>query len=152
MLIILQISDQKCPLPMPPSKEVCNVPNCDGTQNTGSAPRLDARRQVRPNDHVDTFREGPILSLVSNVSDIEISSVQDNKYSFSAGGGWLHTEWSEVIMCLLLILKCPWETYERRLAFKKRLKIRLLLRSYYLPISGNLDSNGVLLLESVLML
>lgn len=101
MLIVLQISDQKCPLPMPPSKEVCNVPNCDGTQNTGIAPRLDARRQVRPNDHVDTFREGPILSLVSNVSDNEISSMQDKKFSFSAGGGWLHTEWSEVIMCLV---------------------------------------------------
>ncbi|XP_039759355.1 thrombospondin type-1 domain-containing protein 4-like isoform X2 [Pararge aegeria] len=94
---ITKISDQKCPLPMPPSKEVCDVPNCDGTPNSGNLPRLDARRQVRPNDHVDTFREGPVLSLLSNVSDSDISSIQDNKFSFSSAGGWLYTEWSECV-------------------------------------------------------
>ena len=82
---------------MPPNKEVCEIPNCDGTRpSTDHSPRLDARRQVRPDDRVDAFREGPVLALAANVSDNELSPVQEAKYSFSAAGGWLYTEWSQV--------------------------------------------------------
>ncbi|VVC98006.1 unnamed protein product [Leptidea sinapis] len=65
---ITKISDQKCPLPMPPNSEPCDIPNCDGSA-ISNTPRLDARRQVRPKDHTETFREGPIISLATNVSD-----------------------------------------------------------------------------------
>ncbi|CAH0724437.1 unnamed protein product, partial [Brenthis ino] len=95
---ITKISDQKCPLPTPPSKELCDVPNCDGTPaNANSSPRLDARRQIRPYDNIDTFREGPVISLATNVSDNEISPLEEPKYSFSAAGGWLYTEWSQCV-------------------------------------------------------
>lgn len=87
---------------MPPSKELCDVPNCDGTPaNANISPRLDARRQIRPHDHIDSFREGPVISLATNVSDNEISPLEEPKYSFSAAGGWLYTEWSQVIKVLL---------------------------------------------------
>ncbi|XP_026494042.2 thrombospondin type-1 domain-containing protein 4-like [Vanessa tameamea] len=94
---ITKISDQKCPLPMPPSEEACEIPNCDGKPASEVSPRLDARRQVRPNDRVDTFREGPVISLASNVSDNEINLTHEPKYSFTAAGGWLYTEWSECV-------------------------------------------------------
>lgn len=90
---------------MPPSKEICEIPNCDGTPtNTNSAPRLDSRRQVRPNDHVDAFRDGPVLSLASNVTDNEISPMLEAKYSYSAAGGWLYTEWSQVRTVFLILI------------------------------------------------
>lgn len=91
----LQISDQKCPLPMPPSSEPCDIPNCDGT-NKADSPRLDARRQVRPKDKTDLFRDGPVISLASNTLENEVTPVLSTNYSFSAAGGWLYTEWSEV--------------------------------------------------------
>lgn len=85
---------------MPPSKELCNIPNCDGQTAAESSPRLDARRQVRLNDRIDTFREGPVISLATNITDNEIKHTQEPKYSFSAAGGWLYTEWSEVIIIM----------------------------------------------------
>ncbi|XP_049876741.1 thrombospondin type-1 domain-containing protein 4-like [Pectinophora gossypiella] len=94
---ITKISDQKCPLPMPPSNEPCDIPNCDGTPLTTVSPRLDARRQVRPNDRIDSFREGPVISLANNSTENEISPTLGPSYSFSAAGGWLHTEWSECV-------------------------------------------------------
>lgn len=81
---------------MPPSSEICDIPNCDGTAVTTVSPRLDARRQVRPKDRTDTFREGPIISLAANVSENEVSPTLGPSYSFTAAGGWLYTEWSEV--------------------------------------------------------
>ncbi|XP_026742853.1 thrombospondin type-1 domain-containing protein 4-like [Trichoplusia ni] len=94
---ITKISDQKCPLPMPPSSELCDIRNCDGTPATTIAPRLDARRQVRPKDRTDTFKEGPIISLATNLSDTDVGTTVAPSYSFSAGGGWLYTEWSECV-------------------------------------------------------
>lgn len=94
---IIKISDQKCPLPMPPSSERCNVPNCDGSVTTTALPRLDSRRQVRPKDRTDHFREGPVITLATNLTDNEITSTPPTSYSFSAGGGWLYTEWSECV-------------------------------------------------------
>lgn len=83
---------------MPPSSELCDIPNCDGTAVTSSIPRLDSRRQVRPRDHVDrvdTFREGPVISLATNLTDNDVITPAPF-YSFTAAGGWLYTEWSEV--------------------------------------------------------
>ncbi|XP_037294999.1 ADAMTS-like protein 4 [Manduca sexta] len=94
---ITKISDQKCPLPMPPSTEACDIPNCDGTAVTPSVPRLDSRRQVRPRDHTDNFREGPVISLATNLTDNDIISTPAPSYNFNAGGGWLYTEWSECV-------------------------------------------------------
>ncbi|PZC83847.1 hypothetical protein B5X24_HaOG207004 [Helicoverpa armigera] len=94
---ITKISDQKCPLPMPPSSEMCDIPNCDGTAATTSIPRLDARRQVRPKDRTDTFREGPVISLATNLTDNDIGTTPAPSYSHSAGGGWLYTEWSQCV-------------------------------------------------------
>lgn len=83
---------------MPPSSERCNVPNCDGSVTTTALPRLDSRRQVRPKDRTDHFREGPVITLATNLTDNEITSTPPTSYSFSAGGGWLYTEWSEASM------------------------------------------------------
>lgn len=84
---------------MPPSSEPCDIPNCDGTAATTISPR-DTRRQVRPRDRTDTFREGPVISIASNSSDNEVSPAFEHSYSFSAAGGWLYTEWSEVFIIL----------------------------------------------------
>lgn len=92
--LYFQISDQKCPLPMPPSSKPCDIPNCDRSANAPSIPRLDARRQVRPKDTTETFRQGPVITLSSNVT--EITSAPTLNYSFSSAGGWLYTDWSEV--------------------------------------------------------
>ncbi|KAI5635119.1 ADAM-TS spacer 1 domain-containing protein [Phthorimaea operculella] len=94
---ITKISDTKCPLPMPPSSEACDIPNCDGTPIVRNSPRLDARRQVRPKDRIDAFRDGPVITLASNVTENEISPTLSPSYSFSAAGGWLYTEWSECV-------------------------------------------------------
>ncbi|XP_045522830.1 thrombospondin type-1 domain-containing protein 4-like [Pieris brassicae] len=96
---ITKISDQKCPLPMPPSSEPCEVPNCDGTSEAKDekTPRLDARRQIRTREHTDTFREGPVISLASNISENEVSPTLGPSYSFTAAGGWLYTEWSQCV-------------------------------------------------------
>ncbi|XP_050674394.1 ADAMTS-like protein 4 isoform X2 [Leptidea sinapis] len=93
---ITKISDQKCPLPMPPNSEPCDIPNCDGSA-ISNTPRLDARRQVRPKDHTETFREGPIISLATNVSDNDVSPSSGPSYTFTGAGGWLYTEWSECV-------------------------------------------------------
>lgn len=92
---ITKISDQKCPLPMPPSSEPCDIPNCDGTAVTPAVPRLDSRRQVRPKDRTDTFREGPVISLTTNLTENDVISTPAPAYNFNAGDGWLYTEWSE---------------------------------------------------------
>ncbi|XP_041984627.1 thrombospondin type-1 domain-containing protein 4-like [Aricia agestis] len=92
---ITKISDQKCPLPMPPSSEPCDIPNCDGTAK-GSSPRLDARRQVRPIDRTDTFRDGPVISVPANVSR-DVGFKVGPAYSHTGLGGWLYTEWSECV-------------------------------------------------------
>lgn len=81
---------------MPPSSELCDIPNCDGTAATTSVPRLDARRQVRPKDRTDNFREGPVISLATNFTDNDIGTTPAPSYSHNAGGGWLYTEWSQV--------------------------------------------------------
>ncbi|KAL0820477.1 hypothetical protein ABMA28_006343 [Loxostege sticticalis] len=96
---ITKISDQKCPLPMPPSSEPCNIPNCDGspTAPVADAPRPDARRQVRPKDRTDAFHDGPVISLATNVTDNEVTPAMSPNYSFNAAGGWLYTEWSECV-------------------------------------------------------
>ncbi|XP_014365887.2 thrombospondin type-1 domain-containing protein 4 isoform X2 [Papilio machaon] len=96
---ITKISDQKCPLPMPPSSEPCDIPNCDGTAvKTNTEARLDARRQVRPKDRTETFREGPVISLAANVTENEVTPTMDSSsFSYSAPGGWLYTEWSECV-------------------------------------------------------
>lgn len=94
---IIKISDQKCPLPMPPSSEPCDIPNCDGTAVKSGTPRLDARRNVRPKDRTDTFRDGPVISLDNNVSENDITPSLSTNYNFSAAGGWLYTEWSECV-------------------------------------------------------
>ncbi|KAI8420125.1 hypothetical protein MSG28_008706 [Choristoneura fumiferana] len=94
---ITKISDQKCPLPMPPSSELCDIPNCDGTVTT-EAPRPDTRRQVRPRDRTDTFRDGPVISLARNVTDNEIGpTLSQQSFSHTGAGGWLYTEWSECV-------------------------------------------------------
>lgn len=80
---------------MPPSSESCDIPNCDRSVTAPSIPRLDARRQVRPKDNTETFRQGPVITLASNVTDV-IAPTPSPSYSFSAAGGWLYTEWSEV--------------------------------------------------------
>lgn len=80
---------------MPPSSEPCDIPNCDGTVATTISPR-DTRRQLRPRERTDTFRAGPVISIASNSSDNEVSPPYENPFSFSAAGGWLYTEWSEV--------------------------------------------------------
>lgn len=87
---------------MPPSSEPCDIPNCDGTAATTISPR-DTRRQVRPRDRTDTFREGPVISIASNSSDNEIRPKFEHSFSFSAAGGWLYTEWSEVLIFFLVI-------------------------------------------------
>ncbi|XP_072942469.1 ADAMTS-like protein 4 isoform X2 [Epargyreus clarus] len=94
---ITKISDQKCPLPMPTSKELCDIPNCDGSAVTVNLPRLDTRRQVRPKDRTDTFREGPVISVAANATENELSPIPEPAYSFTAAGGWLYTEWSECV-------------------------------------------------------
>nr|XP_032519518.1 thrombospondin type-1 domain-containing protein 4-like [Danaus plexippus plexippus] len=95
---ITKISDQKCPLPMPPSKEPCDIPNCDGTARTDSTPRLDGRRHVNPYDRVDAFHETkPKVTLANNVSAIEVHPKHESKYTHSAAGGWLYTEWSQCV-------------------------------------------------------
>ncbi|XP_063626551.1 thrombospondin type-1 domain-containing protein 4-like isoform X1 [Cydia splendana] len=94
---ITKVSDQKCPLPMPPSSELCDIPNCDGTVTT-ETPRPDTRRQVRPRDRTDSFHDGPIISLARNASDNEIGpTLSQQAFSHSGGGGWLYTEWSECV-------------------------------------------------------
>lgn len=99
-----QISDQKCPLPMPPSSELCDIPNCDGTVTT-DAPRPDTRRQVRPRDRTDTFRDGPVISLARNVTDNEIGpTLSQQSFSHTGAGGWLYTEWSEVRKNVIVII------------------------------------------------
>lgn len=97
--MLLQISDQKCSLPMPPSSEPCNIPNCDGTVSSTESPRPDARRQIRTGENVDEFRGGPVITLQSNKTGPK--TLQESSFSFSAAGGWLYTEWSEV--CLFFI-------------------------------------------------
>ncbi|XP_068620174.1 ADAMTS-like protein 4 isoform X2 [Battus philenor] len=95
---ITKISDQKCPLPMPPSSEPCDIPNCDGTAvATNTESRLDSRRQVRPKDRTDSFREGPVISLAANNTENEVSPYIEPSYSYTAAGGWLYTEWSECV-------------------------------------------------------
>ncbi|XP_059060914.1 thrombospondin type-1 domain-containing protein 4-like [Achroia grisella] len=94
---IIKISNQRCPLPMPSTSESCDIPNCDGTAVKSATPRLDARRNIRPNDGTDTFRDGPVISLVSNASENDITPTMSTNYSFSASGGWLYTEWSECV-------------------------------------------------------
>lgn len=82
---------------MPPSKEPCDIPNCDGTARTDSTPRLDGRRHVNPYDRVDAFHETkPKVTLANNVSAIEVHPKHESKYTHSAAGGWLYTEWSQV--------------------------------------------------------
>lgn len=88
---------------MPPSNEPCDIPNCDGTAITpNTESRQDSRRQVRPKDRTDTFREGPVISLASNVTESEINPNMEASFSYSAADGWLYTEWSEVIPLLVL--------------------------------------------------
>ncbi|CAG5049254.1 unnamed protein product [Parnassius apollo] len=94
---ITKISDQKCPLPMPPSSKPCNIPNCDGTAATTAESRFDSRRQVRPKDRTETFREGPIISLAANATENEVSATIKPSFSHSTAGGWLYTEWSECV-------------------------------------------------------
>lgn len=81
---------------MPSNTEACNIPNCDGTAVTPDIPRLDARRQVRPRDRTDAFREGPVITLATNLSYDISSSTQAPNFTFSGAGGWLYTEWSTV--------------------------------------------------------
>lgn len=64
------------------------------------------QKRVKPGEHTDTFREGPIYTVSINDSDIEISP----KYSFSAAGGWLYTEWSEVC-CLSVEIRWHFMIY-----------------------------------------
>lgn len=88
---------------MPPNTESCNIPNCDGTAVTPTVPRLDTRRQVRPKDRTDTFREGPVITLATNLSDDFAPSTAAPNYTFSGAGGWLYTEWSTVISFLFIV-------------------------------------------------
>lgn len=82
---------------MPPSTEVCDIPNCDGTSVNSETPRPDTKRQVRTRDHTETFKDNPVYQS-ANSSENEVSAHVEgsNSYSFSATGGWLYTEWSEV--------------------------------------------------------
>lgn len=88
---------------MPPSSEVCEIPNCDGTAVSNDIPRLDARRQVKK-DRIDNFRDGPLISLAANTSANEIGSSLDSNYKHSGAGGWLYTEWSEVTNAVIILL------------------------------------------------
>lgn len=81
---------------MPPSNEACDIPNCDRTAVTPETPRLDTRRQVRPKDRTDHFRDGPIITLATNMTEEYGTTPAPAAYSFSAAGGWLYTEWSDV--------------------------------------------------------
>lgn len=81
---------------MPSSSEACDIPNCDRKAVTPETPRLDTRRQVHPKDRIDNFREGPIITLATNVTEEYGSTPAPAAYSFSAAGGWLYTDWSDV--------------------------------------------------------
>lgn len=81
---------------MPTSSEACDIPNCDRTAVTPEAPRLDTKRQVRPRDRIENFRDGPIITLATNLSEEYHPTLAPAAYSFSAAGGWLYTDWSDV--------------------------------------------------------
>ncbi|CAG9123813.1 unnamed protein product [Plutella xylostella] len=95
---LTKISDQNCPLPMPPNSEPCDIPNCDGTASTTEAPRVDQRRQIRPGPRTDAFHGGPVISLSPNASDNEVGAPYEPRYKAdSQGAGWLYTEWSSCV-------------------------------------------------------
>ncbi|XP_028169926.1 thrombospondin type-1 domain-containing protein 4-like [Ostrinia furnacalis] len=83
---ITKVSDQKCPSPKPITSEVCNIPNCDGSEQIGV-------RGVRTQEHTDTFRDGPVYSVAVNSTDFDVGP----EYSFGATAGWLYTDWSECV-------------------------------------------------------
>lgn len=85
VLLSFKISDQKCPPPKPVTTEICNIPNCDGTQQIGT-------RGVRTQENTDAFRDGPVYTVAVNSSDFDVGP----EYSFGATAGWLYTDWSEV--------------------------------------------------------
>lgn len=93
LMSLFQISDQKCPPPRPHTSENCNIPNCD-EENTGSVRHLlvDSKR-AKAKEHTDAFRDGPVYTVTVNGSD-DIGP----EYNFGAVGGWLFTDWSEVIV------------------------------------------------------
>lgn len=52
-------------------------------------------KRVKPREHTDSFRDGPVYTVAVNSSDLDIGP----EYSFNAAAGWLYTDWSEVSMC-----------------------------------------------------
>lgn len=80
-----QVSDHKCPATKPQAKEVCQIPDCF-TYAAEHKEVIQAKRKSKA--AIDNFESGPIYTVTVNTTD-------DN-YSFSAAGGWLYTEWSEV--------------------------------------------------------
>ncbi|XP_026742771.1 ADAMTS-like protein 4 isoform X2 [Trichoplusia ni] len=87
---ITKISDQKCPAPKPTTTETCDIPDC----KSGSEVRpVASKRVLRPREHTDAFREGPVYSVAVNSTDLDVGP----EYSFSATAGWLYTEWSECV-------------------------------------------------------
>uniref|UniRef100_A0A2A4K7Z3 PLAC domain-containing protein n=1 Tax=Heliothis virescens TaxID=7102 RepID=A0A2A4K7Z3_HELVI len=90
---ITKISDQKCPLPKPPVSESCVIPDCDPPIG-GEVRQISSKRVIRPRDHTDTFREGPVYTVIVNDTEMDVGPA----YSFSAAtSGWLYTDWSECV-------------------------------------------------------
>ncbi|CAK1584534.1 unnamed protein product [Parnassius mnemosyne] len=89
---ITKVSDQKCPAPKPSTTEKCNIPDCPEF-NSGEVRQIEAKRVIRPSEHTDTFREGPVYTITVNSSDIDVGP----EYSFSATAGWLHSDWSDCV-------------------------------------------------------
>lgn len=53
---------------------------------------------MKPRDHTETFRDGPVYTVAVNSSDLDLGP----EYSFSAAAGWLYTDWSEVCSTKLI--------------------------------------------------
>nr|XP_021182139.2 thrombospondin type-1 domain-containing protein 4 [Helicoverpa armigera] len=90
---ITKISDQKCPLPKPSTSESCVIPDCN-VQVGGEVRQITSKRVIKPRDHTDAFKEGPVYTVIVN------NTVQDvgPAYSFSAStAGWIYTDWSECV-------------------------------------------------------
>ncbi|XP_060805417.1 ADAMTS-like protein 4 [Amyelois transitella] len=82
---ITKVSDQKCTSQRPATMESCDIPDCEATQSE--------KRVIRPREHTDHFRDGPVYTVAPNSNDLDIGP----EYTFNAAAGWLYTEWTECV-------------------------------------------------------
>ncbi|KAL4714950.1 hypothetical protein ACJJTC_003101 [Scirpophaga incertulas] len=80
---IITVSDSKCTEPKPATTEICNVPDCDGTESVDS-------RAVHAREQTDAFHDGPVYTV--SVDSFDRASPE---YTFGNTVGWLYTEWSD---------------------------------------------------------